>query len=1075
MSVRAQSICGLVVCVLAVTAVSAQQRPGPTPDLYSRLHWRTIGPEGNRFSAAAGVSGDPSTYYVGAASGGIWKTTDGGVNWAPIFDAQPVQSIGALAVAPSDPNVVWAGTGEGKIRSHISVGQGVYRSVDAGRTWTLLGLEQTGRIPRLVVHPKDADTALVCALGHAYGPQPERGVFRTTDGGKTWAKTLFVDENTGCSDIAMDPKNPRILFAGMWQFEIRTWGRESGGPGSGLFRSTDGGVTWTRLQGRGLPTRPVGKVAVAIAASNPSRVYALIETGDGVPWKGQPTDRGQVWRTEDGGDTWRVVSYDHNAMGRAHYYSRMAVAPDDPDEAYFLTASYSKSIDGGRTLVALPRSEAPGGDHHDVWIDPVNAARQIVAHDQGLSITTNRGRTWYRQRLKNAQIYHVTVDTEIPYNVLGNKQDEPTYRGPSNSRLQGGFGGDPGIPRAMWRAVCGGESGWATPDPTDPNIVWSTASGSGTVGGIVTRLEVSRWQCRQVEVWPDQSNGPAEGVRYRFVWDAPLHISPHDHTTIYTGSQHVHRTTNGGQSWEVISPDLTLNDRSKMGSSGGLTPDNIGVEYAGVVFGIAESPREKGVIWAGTNDGLVQLTRDNGKTWTDLTKNLPGLPVWGSVRSIAPSRYDNGTAYLTVDFHQVNNRDPFVYRTTDYGQTWKLIVNGIPKSMLSYAKVIYEDPVRRGMLYLGTENAIYVSFDAGDNWQPLQNDLPHAPVSGIVVQEHFNDLVISTYGRGFWIMDDITALRALPDVLRQDAHLFPLRPAYRFRGITAPSTPYDDPTVGENPQYGASINYYLKGAVQGGGRLSILDARNQVVRTMTVPGAAGLNRVHWDLRGESTKPVKMRTNPLYGHELPLGEDGTRPPAGGFGPGGLSVLQPPGNYTVRLTIGGRDYTQPLTVRKDPHSGGTEVDIQAQVTVLSDLANNINTTTDAVNQLEYVRAQIQTTIKSLPEGELKRAAVELERKLTDAEMNLVDLRITGGQDGVRYAAKLLGKFGYLANGMAGSDYRPTDQAMEVSKGLQGQLKTTLSQIGALIDKDVATFNDQLRRGSAGQILTKTPGSQ
>jgi len=1075
MSVRAQSICGLVVCVLAVTAVSAQQRPGPTPDLYSRLHWRTIGPEGNRFSAAAGVSGDPSTYYVGAASGGIWKTTDGGVNWAPIFDAQPVQSIGALAVAPSDPNVVWAGTGEGKIRSHISVGQGVYRSVDAGRTWTLLGLEQTGRIPRLVVHPKDADTALVCALGHAYGPQPERGVFRTTDGGKTWAKTLFVDENTGCSDIAMDPKNPRILFAGMWQFEIRTWGRESGGPGSGLFRSTDGGVTWTRLQGRGLPTRPVGKVAVAIAASNPSRVYALIETGDGVPWKGQPTDRGQVWRTEDGGDTWRVVSYDHNAMGRAHYYSRMAVAPDDPDEAYFLTASYSKSIDGGRTLVALPRSEAPGGDHHDVWIDPVNAARQIVAHDQGLSITTNRGRTWYRQRLKNAQIYHVTVDTEIPYNVLGNKQDEPTYRGPSNSRLQGGFGGDPGIPRAMWRAVCGGESGWATPDPTDPNIVWSTASGSGTVGGIVTRLEVSRWQCRQVEVWPDQSNGPAEGVRYRFVWDAPLHISPHDHTTIYTGSQHVHRTTNGGQSWEVISPDLTLNDRSKMGSSGGLTPDNIGVEYAGVVFGIAESPREKGVIWAGTNDGLVQLTRDNGKTWTDLTKNLPGLPVWGSVRSIAPSRYDNGTAYLTVDFHQVNNRDPFVYRTTDYGQTWKLIVNGIPKSMLSYAKVIYEDPVRRGMLYLGTENAIYVSFDAGDNWQPLQNDLPHAPVSGIVVQEHFNDLVISTYGRGFWIMDDITALRALPDVLRQDAHLFPLRPAYSFRGITAPSTPYDDPTVGENPQYGASINYYLKGAVQGGGRLSILDARNQVVRTMTVPGAAGLNRVHWDLRGESTKPVKMRTNPLYGHELPLGEDGTRPPAGGFGPGGLSVLQPPGNYTVRLTIGGRDYTQPLTVRKDPHSGGTEADIQAQVTVLSDLANNINTTTDAVNQLEYVRAQIQTTIKSLPEGELKRAAVELERKLTDAEMNLVDLRITGGQDGVRYAAKLLGKFGYLANGMAGSDYRPTDQAMEVSKGLQGQLKTTLSQIGALIDKDVATFNDQLRRGSAGQILTKTPGSQ
>ena len=1060
-----------VVVALALTTVAAQQRTAPGPDMYGRLHWRTIGPEGNRFSAAAGVPGDPYTYYVGAASGGIWKTTDGGTNWTPVFDRQPVQSIGSLAVALSDPNVIWAGTGEGKIRSHISVGQGVYRSVDAGKTWTLLGLEQTGRIPRLVVHPKDSDTALACALGHAYGPQPERGVFRTTDGGKTWAKTLFVDENTGCSDIAMDPKNPRIVYAGMWQLEIHTWGRESGGPGSGLFKSTDGGETWTRLQGRGLPTRPVGKVAVAIAASNPNRVYALIETGDGVPWKGQPTDRGQVWRTDNGGDSWQVVSYDHNAMGRAHYYSRMAVAPDDEDEAYFLTASYSKSIDGGRTLTVLPRPEAPGGDHHDIWIDPTNADRQIVAHDQGLSITVNRGKTWYRQRLKNAQIYHVTVDNEIPYNVLGNKQDEPTYRGPSNSRLQGGFGGDPGIPRAMWHAVCGGESGWATPDPTDSNIIWSTASGSGMVGGIVVRFEESRRQCRNVEVWPDQSNGPAEGVRYRFVWDAPLQISPHDHNTIYVGSQHVHRTTNGGQSWEVISPDLTLNDKSKMGSSGGLTPDNIGVEYAGVVYGIAESPREKGVIWAGTNDGLVQLTRDNGKTWTNLTKNLPGLPPWGSVRSIAPSRYDNGTAFLTVDFHQMNNRDPFVYRTTDYGQTWKQITNGIPKSMLSYAKVIYEDPVRRGMLYLGTENGIYITWDNGDTWQPLQNDLPHAPVSGIVVQEHFNDLVISTYGRGFWIMDDITALRALPDVTTSDAHLFPLRPAYRFRGITAPSTPYDDPTVGENPQYGAAINYYLKGAVQGGGSLSILDGKNQVIRTITVPGDAGLNRVYWDLRHEPTKEARMRTNPLYGHELPLGPDGTR--AAGGGAGRLSILAPPGTYTVKLTIGGRDYSQPLTVRKDPHSGGTEADIQSQTLVLSELATGMNSTVDAINQLEYVRAQVQTMMKSLPEGELRRAAAELEGKLSDAEMNLIDLRITGGQDGVRYAAKLLSRFNFLANGMSGSDFRPTDQAMETSKLLQERLKGHLGQIGALLDKDVSSFNDMLKRGNAGQITTKAPG--
>ncbi|MGE0816874.1 MAG: WD40/YVTN/BNR-like repeat-containing protein [Vicinamibacterales bacterium] len=1070
-------VLAILVAGLSLAWPTAQQRPGPSPDQYARLHWRTIGPEGNRFSAAAGIAGDPYTYYVGAASGGVWKTADGGTNWEPIFDDQPVQSIGSLAVAPSDPNIVWAGTGEGSIRSHISVGQGIYKSTDAGKTWALMGLEQTGRIPRVLVHPTDPDVVLACALGHAYGPQQERGVFRTTDGGRTWTRTLFTDENAGCSDIAMNPKNPRILLAGMWTLEIHTWGRDSGGPGSGLFMSRDGGQTWTKLTGgRGLPTKPVGKVAVAISASNPQRMYALIETGDGVPWKGQETERGQLWRTDDGGERWQIVSYDHNAMGRAHYYSRMAVAPDDPDEAYFLTASYARSIDGGKTLAVLSRGGgaeymAPGGDHHDIWIDPTNANRQIVAHDQGLSITVNRGKTWYRQRLKNAQIYHVTVDNEIPYNVLGNKQDEPTYRGPSNSRLQGGFGGDPGIPRAMWNAVGGGESGWATPDPTNSNVVWSTASGSGMVGGIVVRYEQDRRQFRNIEIWPDQSNGPAEGVRYRFVWDAPLQISPHDHNTIYVGSQHVHRTTNGGQSWEVISPDLTLNDRARMGSSGGLTPDNIGVEYAGVVYGIAESPKVKGLIWAGTNDGQVQLTRDNGKSWTNVTKNIPGLISWGSVRSLAPSRYDDGTCFIAVDGHQVNSRDPWVYRTTDFGATWTLVTNGLPKDMLSYAKVIYEDPVRRGLLYLGTESGIYVTFDAGDTWQPLQNDLPHAPVSGIVVQEHFNDLVISTYGRGFWILDDITPLRAMtPDVLNQAAHLFPVRQAYRFRGITAPSTPYDDPTVGENPPYGAAINYYLSKPVTGGGTVTIADGRGQTVRTMRVPGGAGLNRVTWDLRYEPTKEMRFRTDPLYGHELPRENDDTRPPAAGGGR--ITILAPPGAYTVKLSIGGRDYQQPLTVLKDPHSGGTEADIQGQTTLLTTLATGLNAGVDAVNQLEFMRNQMQEVLRTSSEAEVKQMAQKVHDALTDREMNLYDLRITGGQDGVRYAAKLLSRFNYLANGVSGSDFKPTDQHQEVAKLLAERLQTELTAIRGLVDKDVTALNELLRRHAAGQIVTKAP---
>jgi photosystem II stability/assembly factor-like uncharacterized protein len=1059
------SIAATASIALLVPSARAQQAARPAPETYTQLRWRYIGPEGNRFSAAAGIPGDPRTYYVGAASGGIYKTTDGGVHWQPIFDDQAVASIGALGVAPSDPNIVWAGTGEGKIRSHISVGQGIYKSTDAGKTWTLMGLEQTGRIPRLVIDSKNPDVVLACALGHAYGPQPERGVFRTTDGGRTWARTLYVDENTGCSDIAMDVNNPRILFAGMWQLEIRTWGRTSGGPGSGLYTSRDGGATWKKLTGRGLPARPVGKVAVAISHSNPNRVFALIETGDGQPWDGKETDAGQIFRSDDGGDTWRVVSYDHLAMGRPHYYSRMAVAPDDEDEAYFLTASFARTTDGGRTLSLLQRDQAPGGDHHDMWIDPTNAERMIVAHDQGLSISLNRGRTWFRQRLTNAQMYHVTVDNEIPYNVLGNKQDEPTYRGPSNSRLASGI-----IPRAMWHAVGGGESGFATPDPVDSSIVWSSASGSGMVGGIVVRFDEKRRQFRNVEVWPDQSNGPAEGLKYRFVWDAPLLISPHDRNTVYTASQHVHRTTNGGQSWEVISPDLTQNDRTRMGPSGGLTGDNIGVEYAGVVYGLAESPKERGLIWAGTNDGLLHVTRDGGKSWTNVTKNIPNLPPWGSLRSIVASRYDAGTAYLAVDFHQVNNRDPFVYKTTDYGLSFRAITNGIPKSMLSYARAICEDPVRRGLLYLGVENGIYVSLDDGDSWQPLQNNLPHAPVSWITVQEHFNDLVIATYGRGFWIMDDLSPLQqATPLVLASDVHLFPPRPAYRFRFVTAPSTPYDDPTVGENPPYGAAINYYLRSASTAPAKVTILDQAGAVVRTIAGPAQAGFNRVHWDLRYEPTAELRMRTSPLLpAPHVRLGPEGWRPPAGGGAT--ISVLAPPGTYTVKLSAGGREITQPVVVRKDPNSAGTEADILAQTRMVQDLHRDLNTAVDIVNRLELVRSQLESLGRIVGDATVKKAAADLGQKCTDFEMRFIDLRITGAQDGVRYAAKLVSRFGYLANGMSAADFAPTDQQAEVQRLLAERLRGVEREFQALIDKDLAEFNAMLRSRSIASIVGK-----
>jgi photosystem II stability/assembly factor-like uncharacterized protein len=1054
----------LIVIAAAATIALAQGAQAPAADVFRSLRWRYIGPEGNRVSAVAGIPGDLLTYYAGSASGGIFKTHDGGLNWTPIFDAQPVQSIGELAIAPSDSSVVWAGTGESCIRSHISVGEGIFKSSDAGRTWTRMGLERTGRIGRILIHPQNPDIVYACALGHAYGPQPERGVFRTMDGGSTWDRVLFVDDNTGCSEIAMDPSNPRTLFAGMWQIDIKTWARESGGPGSGLFRSTDGGATWTRLRGNGLPAREVGKVKVAFAPSHPDRMYALIETGDGVPWRGQPTDRGQVWRSNDRGETWQVVSYDRNAMGRAHYYSHIFVAPDNENEVFFLTAGYSRSLDGGETLTALTGAASPGGDNHDMWIDPTNPSRMIVGNDGTFSISQNRGRSWARIRLPNAQMYHVTTDNQIPYFVYGNKQDGPSYRGPSNSRTGSS------IPRSMWHTVAGGESGWATPDPVDPNVIWSSASGSGSVGGIVAIYEETRRQARNVEVWPDQANGPPADLKYRFNWTMPLTMSPHDRNTVYVGSQHVHRTTNRGQSWEVISPDLSTNDKKRQQSSGGLTPDNIGVEYAFTVMAIAESRLQRGVIWAGTNDGQVQVTQNNGKSWENVTKNIPGLPPWGTVGNIEPSRYDAGTAYLTVDLHQVNNRDPFVYKTADYGRTWRSIVNGIPKSMLSYAHCIREDPVRRGLLYLGTENAVYVSFDDGERWQPLQNNLPAAPVYWITVQEHFNDLVIATYGRGFWILDDLSPLQQLtPQALASEAHLFPPRAAYRFRDITADASSANDPTVGENPPYGAAINYYLRTTPSGPVTMTIEDAQGQAIRTLNGPRAAGLNRVYWDLRHEPSKQVRLRTSPLHAPEIEVGPDGFRPGGGAR----LSLLALPGTYTIRLNAGGKAITGKLEVRKDPNAGGSDTELTEQMSMLLDLRRDLDQATDMINQLELVRSQIYGLARLTGDAEVRKAGDELDAKLIDLELQLIELRMTGrGQDGVRWGAKLHGKIAYLANGLMAGDFRPTSQQVEVKKELEDRLRRHGSDLDGLISQQVGAFNKLLLQRNLPLILTRLP---
>jgi photosystem II stability/assembly factor-like uncharacterized protein len=1047
---------------------------------FGQMRFRYLGPPGNRATAVVGLPGNPFIYYVGAASGGIFKSTDGGIHWDPIFDSEPVSSIGSLAVAASDPNIVWAGTGEPFIRSHISIGDGIYKSADAGKTWTHMGLDKTGRIANVIIDPRNPDIVFACSLGTAYGPQPERGVYRTIDGGKTWEKVLFVDENTGCGDLAMDPNNSRILFAGMWQLVIHTWGRTSGGPGSGLFKSTDGGVTWKRLEGHGLPHPPVGRIAVRVAPSDSDRVYALIETGDGVPWNGNPGQSGQLWRSDDGGENWQLVNSDRNIRGRTHYYTREEISPSDENEVYFFSSAFSHTLDGGHTLTPLP--QGPGGDNHEMWIDPLNADRMAVVNDGGVSISVNHGRTWDHIQLPIAQIYHVTVDDQIPYNVYGNKQDGGSYRGPSNSLQFFFFGGrGPGpISRSVWEDIDGGESGFATVDPVDNNIVWNSGTGSGSVGGTVIVDDLKTKQARQVEIWPETTIGaPAADVKYRFNWEFPITISPHDHNKVYVGSQYIHMTTDGGNSWQIISPDLTRDDKSKMGISGGLTPDNIGVEYAGVVFSIAESPKEAGVIWAGTNDGLVQITRDGGKHWTNVTANIPGLPQWGTVSNIEASRYAAGKAYITVDFHQMDNRDPYVYKTSDHGKTWTLITNGIPHGMLSYAHCIREDPVRPGLLYLGTENALYVSFDDGANWQPLQSGLPHAPVYWIAVQERFHDLALATYGRGFWILDDLTPLEQLTDEVRSsDAHLFVPRDAYRFRNISEPASVTYDPTTGHNPPYGADINFYLKSAQKEGDvKLSILDASGKTVRTIDTKDlhtSPGINRVWWDLRFDPTKQIRLRTSPLYAPDVKVGPEGWRP-APGVEP--ISLLAPPGTYTVKLTVGGHDYTQKLNVLKDPHSAGTIADIQTQTKLILALEDELNLMAGDVNQIESVRAQLANLEAQLGDDQnsksIRTAADDLGNKLMAVEGNLLQLKATGhGQDDVRWESMLVDKLDYLARQVGTSDFAPTTQEGEVHNLLKQEVAKYHEQTQQLMSKDVAAFNSMLRGKNISNIIAKAP---
>ena len=1125
--------------------------------VFGQLAPRYIGPVGNRVSAVVGVPGDPLVYYAGAAAGGIFKTTDGGTHWRAVFDAPAaaldggdppaqVSSIGALAVSPSHPNVVWAGTGESWIRGPISIGNGIYRSIDGGEHWTHVGLGDAGRFSRVVVHPTNPDVVWAGAVGSCYKPSSCRGVFKTTDGGKTWKSALFLDEETGCSDLALDPNDPSVLYAGMWQFKLRSWIRVSGGPGSGLYKSIDGGERWEELT-NGLPTgerapdgkpHPVGKISVGVARSDSNFVYANIETGDGVPtWDFPHPANGQLWRSTDAGASWKVLSFNRSINARPAYYTRNEVSPDDKYLVYFfgpelvatapggVTAAEGETVTdaGGATLTVIGYPYAPGVDHHDAWIDPTNGDRMAVASDLGVSISQNRGKTWYKIQLPISQMYQVSVDDEIPYNVYGNCQDLIGVWGPSNARIpydlaQGDL--SPGrIPRGSWTSGGNGECGYTIPDPGNPDLVWSSGASDGPNGGTVALVDRRTGQWRDVTVRPSFTTGSApEDVEYRFHWHHPLAVSPHPHPAgpelprrVYAGSQYVHATEDHGQSWREISPELTGHDERFLQSSGGLTADNLGVRMAYTLSALAESPLEPGVLWVGTGDQRVWIGRRSTGEWQWQELDLgpivdqgllpearPG--AWGQVSCVAPSRHEPGKAYVTFDFHEVGfpgpepyagsaATAPYIFRVSECGARWEGITDGIPHSVASYVHWLAEHPRRPGLLFAGTENALYVSFDDGGRWQVLPG-LPPAPISGIVVQPHFEDLVVSTFGRGFWIFDDITPLGQLAEVGEEEVHLFEqTRPVYRFQIITPVNyIPHDnDPTIGMDPESPAPINFFLKSPA-GSATLTISEADGKPIRRISIAGAdtvSGINRVWWDLSSDPSTVIELRTNPPDQKLTRYCPSGIRPFNNPVVGNSLTWLVPPGEYRLRLEVdlGARTVSKDGTIRvlRDPNArpdlgdDAYRVVIAEQTALSRAIRSMLSAVAGDINGIEFVCFQIQQLREWLGDPAALRLLEGVDGELRTIEDRLVQRNITGnGEDLARFPARLVTNLVYLGGLVATGDYRPTDSQRAQFQKLEAEAGRQHEALTRALERIEGEVNPELQRLGAPILLLDPPES-
>lgn len=1088
---RLFSSCLVIVCLLsslparAQTQQVAQPSQPPAQDGTANplrlLQYRNIGPfRGGRSTAVAGVATQPFVYYFGATGGGVWKTTDGGVNWEPVSDGSVfgTGSVGAIGVAESDPNIVYVGMGESPIRGNVSHGDGVYKSMDAGRTWKKVGLVDTRQISRVRVHPRNPDLVYVAAQGHVWGPNEERGVFRSKDGGKTWEKILFRSPLAGACDLILDPTNPNILYASLWEVYRKPWTLESGGPGSGIFKSTDGGDTWAEItRNQGLPRGTIGISGITVSPVNPDRLWAIIEAEDG-----------GVFRSDNAGRTWTKVNDQRNLRQRAWYYTRIYADPQNVDTVYVLNTGFYKSNDGGRTYANI---NVPHGDNHDLWIAPNDSQRMINSNDGGANVSFNGGRTWSEQDQATAQFYRVAVDHDFPYHVYGAQQDNSTVKIASRTD-------DFGITERDWYDVGGGESGWIQPSPKDSEIVYA-----GSYGGLLTRYNHHNGQLRNVTPWPDNPMGAGADVqKYRFQWNFPIVTSPHDPNALYAAAQVLFKTTDEGQSWKVISPDLTRNDKSKQGSSGGpITKDNTTIEYYDTIFTVMESPVTAGVIWAGSDDGLVHVTQDGGGSWQNVTPK--GLPEWIQINSIDASAFDAGTAYIAATMYKFDDYRPYLYKTSDYGKSWKKITTGIADG--AFTRVIREDPNHKGLLYAGTETGVYVSFNDGESWQSLQLNLPVVPITDMVVQKRDSDLVVATQGRSFWILDDLTVLHQIMDAggslaSLPDTKLFKPEDAYHTQGGGGGPLPAGAP-IGANPPTGAVVYYYLKSRPATDVVLEFLDASGKSIQKFTAkapaptptpaPGAAQVQRPPEQPQAPSGEEAEQFA---FGRGGPAPRVTTQPGLNRFvwnmrypeattfpgmilwaaGTQGPRIT--PGIYTVRLTANGQTQTQSFEVKRDPRVQASPADFAKQLDLLLKIRDKVSETHNAITQIRQVRSQLEDLQKRV-QGQagaqkIVDAAKTLNGKLTAVEEELYQTKNQSSQDPLNFPIRLNNKLAALGGVVGSSDDAPTEQDYAVYEEIVAKIDAQLRRLDQVMKTDLPAFNRLVRETEVPAVVVKPP---